>query len=48
MGYIAQLLPGVTDINTFTALFLEYEENQTLEARLVHDIDKLEMDFAGV
>jgi putative hydrolase of HD superfamily len=44
MGYIAQLLPGVTDINnTFTTLFREYEENQTLEAQLVHDIDKLEM-----
>jgi 5'-deoxynucleotidase YfbR-like HD superfamily hydrolase len=28
MGYIAQLLPGVTDINnTFTTLFREYEEN---------------------
>ncbi|KAG2003947.1 hypothetical protein GB937_009312 [Aspergillus fischeri] len=42
MGYIAQLLPGVTDINTFTALFRGYEENQTLEAQLVHDINKLE------
>jgi putative hydrolase of HD superfamily len=44
MGYIAQLLPGVTDINnTFTTLFREDEENQTPEAQLVHDIDKLEM-----
>ncbi|EAW19819.1 uncharacterized protein NFIA_094390 [Aspergillus fischeri NRRL 181] len=37
-----KLLPGVTDINTFTALFRGYEENQTLEAQLVHDINKLE------
>ncbi|GFF61489.1 hypothetical protein IFM61392_05954 [Aspergillus lentulus] len=43
MGYIAQLLPVVTDINTFTALFQEYEENQTLEAQLVQDTDKLEL-----
>jgi putative hydrolase of HD superfamily len=48
MEYIGQSLlggaPGCAKAcERLTELFREYEENRTLEARFVHDVDKLEM-----
>ncbi|KAF9887238.1 hypothetical protein FE257_010366 [Aspergillus nanangensis] len=45
MAYITQLLPPTMRVGgtTLMTLFQEYEENTSLEAQLVHDIDKVEM-----
>jgi putative hydrolases of HD superfamily len=40
---IRGLLTGVTGIDFFESLWLEYESGRTPEARLVQDADKLEM-----
>lgn len=45
--YIARTLLGTADLSSagqrIKSIFYEYEANETLEARFVHDIDKMEL-----